>query len=145
MTKSMWCNCCGLLSTSFSHGCMDNVCIAACISLQDDLNQVKGKPQYKELTGKGSLVEQAEEAAAYARSWNDSLIDRMFGGQMQSTVTCKKCQKESHCFEVFMDMHVPIPKQKPVSVEVSWWWGPAGGRLHHRKPNTSNNWRALPS
>ena len=73
---------------------------------------MKGKPQYKELQGKGTVQEQADEARAYARSWEDSLVDDVFGGQLQSTVTCTRCQRSSHCFDPFLDLSIPIPKKR---------------------------------
>ena len=76
------------------------------------------KPVYKELTGKGTEAEQAAEAATYARSWCDSLVDDIFGGQLQSTLTCNACGWQSHCFDPCLDLSVPIPKKQPVSVEV---------------------------
>ena len=41
----------------------------------------------------GKTVEQqAEEAFGYARSWNDSIVDDIFGGLLQSTIQCQACK-----------------------------------------------------
>ncbi|KAK9862043.1 hypothetical protein WJX84_009291 [Apatococcus fuscideae] len=80
--------------------------------LQAELNKNKVKPPYKELSGKGSVAEQAEEAWAYTRACNSSIIDDIFGGQLQSTIQCSNCQACSHCFEYFLDLSLPIPKQR---------------------------------
>ncbi len=77
-------------------------------ALQQEMNRVRGKPAYKELSGKGSEAEQAAEAAGYARSWHDSLIDDVFGGLLQSCVTCHSCGTTYHCFDPFLDLCVPI-------------------------------------
>ncbi len=80
---------------------------------------MKVKPPYKELAGKGSVAEQAEEAWAYTRACNSSVIDDIFGGQLQSTIKCSHCQASSHCFEFFLDLSLPIPKRRStVTVQV---------------------------
>ena len=56
---------------------------------------------------------QAHEAAAYARSWHDSPVDDIFGGQLQSTVTCAECKRASHCFDPFLDLSAPLPRGTP--------------------------------
>ncbi|KAG1678380.1 hypothetical protein FOA52_015146 [Chlamydomonas sp. UWO 241] len=76
--------------------------------LQADTNRVSSKPTYRELAGKGPEAQQASEALEYARSWFDSPVDDIFGGLMQSTLTCKACGRQSHCFETFLDLSVPI-------------------------------------
>lgn len=86
--------------------------------LQSECNRVQGKPHYKELSGEGTEAEQAAQAEAYARSWHDSLVDDLFGGFLQSTVTCNSCHHQSHCFDPFLDLSVPIPTSKQVSVQV---------------------------
>jgi len=83
--------------------------------LQAELNRIKGKPRYKELKGKGTEVEQANEAWNYARSWHDSAIDDIFGGQLQSTVECRVCGHKSHCFDPFLDLSIPIPRKARLS------------------------------
>ncbi|WIA11761.1 hypothetical protein OEZ85_011855 [Tetradesmus obliquus] len=80
--------------------------------LQSECNRVQGKPQYRELSSHGSVLQQAAEAAGYARSWHDSLVDDLFGGQLQSTITCSACGAQSHCFDPFLDLSVPLPRGK---------------------------------
>lgn len=76
------------------------------------------KPQYRELSSAGSEAAQAAEAASYARSWHDSTVDDLFGGFLQSTITCSGCGHRSHCFDPFLDLSVPIPKSRAVSLQV---------------------------
>ena len=100
---------------------------------QAELNKNKAKPPYKELSGKGSVAEQAEEAWAYTRACNSSVIDDIFGGQLQSTIQCSSCQACSHCFEYFLDLSLPIPKQRSsVTVQVAfqtlWHLAPGSSR-----------------
>lgn len=78
-----------------------------------------GKPQYRELPGKGPEDAQAAEAFAYARTWNDSPIDDIFGGLLQSTLTCRTCARTSHTFEPFLGLAVPIPSTSSTSVSVA--------------------------
>ena len=65
---------------------------------------------------------QAAEALAYARSWHDSVIDDAFGGVLQSTLQCMACKKQSHNFEPFLDLCIPIvaagSKDKSVTLQV---------------------------
>ena len=51
--------------------------------LQAECDRTPGKPKYRELTGKGSVDQQAAAAAAYAREWSDSWVDDCFGGLLQ--------------------------------------------------------------
>ena len=43
---------------------------------------------------------------------NDSLVTRVFCGQLRSRVICNVCKKESNCYDPFMDLSLPIPKGK---------------------------------
>lgn len=100
-----------------------------CCLLQTEGNRVPGKPRYRELSSKGSEASQAAEAAAYARSWHDSLVDDLFGGQLQSTVTCSSCGQRSHQFDPMLDLSVPLPKSskyRPVSLQVGGTEGRGG-------------------
>lgn len=36
-------------------------------------------------------------------------MDDIFGGQLQSSVTCATCRHTSHCFDPFWDLSLPIP------------------------------------
>lgn len=56
----------------------------------------------------------------YARSWHDSVVDDIFSGQLQSTIECSVCKHQSHCFDPFWDLNVPIPpKAKLISTSTS--------------------------
>eukprot|EP00798_Chlamydomonas_sp_ICE-L_P019858 gene19858-26553_t len=81
-------------------------------ALQTETNRVVGKPKYRELDLKGPEEEQAMEAETYARLWNDSVVDDIFGGLLQSSLVCQHCKRESHCFDPFVDLCVPIPNSK---------------------------------
>ncbi|KAK3250819.1 hypothetical protein CYMTET_39816 [Cymbomonas tetramitiformis] len=94
-------------SQEFLHSLLD--------ALQTECNRVKGKAKYKELKGKGTEEQQADEAWAYAKSWFDSCINDIFGGQLQSTVVCQKCKNVTHCFDPFLDLSIPIPKNVPAA------------------------------
>jgi hypothetical protein len=91
---------------------------------------VPGKPSYRELTGKGSEAEQAEEARSYQLSWHDSVVEDVFVGQLQSTITCAACGGASHCFDPFYSLALPLPaKGGPVAVQVNTGSKHAGGRV----------------
>ncbi|GIL67582.1 hypothetical protein Vafri_20952 [Volvox africanus] len=78
-------------------------------ALQAECNRIRIKPVYRELQGKGSEEAQAAEAYDYARTWNDSIVDDIFGGLTQSTIQCHACKRLSHTFEPFLGLAVPIP------------------------------------
>ncbi|PNH09862.1 Ubiquitin carboxyl-terminal hydrolase 8 [Tetrabaena socialis] len=88
-------------------------------AIGSECNRVPSKPAYRELLGKGSEAEQAAEAAAYARSWNDSIVDDIFGGLLQSTIQCRACRRTSHTFEPFLGLAVPLPPPPPDGRELS--------------------------
>jgi ubiquitin C-terminal hydrolase len=79
---------------------------------QTDCNRVRAKPQYRELPSTGSEAEQAEAARAYQLSWHNSLVEDLFVGQLQSTVTCAGCGGTSHCFDPFYSLALPLPARK---------------------------------
>mmetsp|Transcript_41456 Transcript_41456/g.104208 ORF Transcript_41456/g.104208 Transcript_41456/m.104208 type:complete len:585 (+) Transcript_41456:167-1921(+) len=86
-------------------------------AMQAELNRVKGKPRYQELKGQGTEEEQAAEAWEYAQKWNNSVIDDIFGGLLQSTVVCSACQHPSNCFDKFLDLSIPIPSRSGCSID----------------------------
>lgn len=104
------------LQASYSLAQQRSCC--SCLLLQAEANRVQQKPQYLELSGRGTEAEQAAEAIANARSWQDSVISDVVGGLLQSTVTCSKCHHQNYCFEPFLDLPVHIPVFKNVSLQV---------------------------
>jgi ubiquitin C-terminal hydrolase len=87
--------------------------------LQAETNRVKCKPAYCELTDEGSVAEQAKAAAASARGLDDSFVDDVFGGLLQSTTRCVKCGYKRHCFDACCALSVPIPATSGTSSSVS--------------------------
>ncbi|GBG78426.1 hypothetical protein CBR_g26455 [Chara braunii] len=57
-------------------------------------------------------AEQAERAWEYHRARRDSAIQRIFGGQLQSTIECSTCHHRSYCFDPFLDLSLPIPPRR---------------------------------
>ncbi len=51
--------------------------------------KIKLQPEYRELDGKGTQQEQANQAMDYFWSWHDSIIDDIFGGLLESSITCR--------------------------------------------------------
>ena len=70
---------------------------------------MRGKPQYRELKLQGCEAQQAAEAAAYAKSWEDSVVLDIFSWQLQSTMTCCSCGKRSHAFDSSQELLAAIP------------------------------------
>lgn len=84
-------------------------------ALQTELNRVAVKQPYRELSGKGTVQQQAQEAWEYARSRFHSIIDDLFAGQLQSTITCQACGAQSHCFDYFLDLSLPLPQPEGIA------------------------------
>ena len=83
---------------------------AALCTVQAETSRVRGKLPYKELKGEGEVRAQADEAWMYDRSRRNSVITDVFAGQFQTTVTCSACGVESHTFEDFLDISLPLPE-----------------------------------
>lgn len=92
---------------------------------------MRGKPQYRELKLVGCEAQQAAEAAAYARSWEDSVVLDIFSWQLQSTMTCRACGKASHAFDSAQELLVAIPPgSNTVTVQVEGQGGRGAQGLH---------------
>jgi len=50
---------------------------------------------------------------AYGRESNHCLFDRIFSGQMVSTIVCEECHHSSHTYEQFLDLSLPVVEDKP--------------------------------
>jgi hypothetical protein len=68
-----------------------------------------GQAQYRELQLQGSQAQLAAQAAAYARTWDDSVVLDSFGWQQSSTVTCCMCRGQSHSFGTAQELMAAIP------------------------------------
>lgn len=79
--------------------------------MQAELDRVQQKVAYREeLSGLGSRTEQASETLQYLRSRCSSVIHDVFAGLLQSTVRCLDCGHESHKFDEFLGLTLPLPK-----------------------------------
>jgi len=50
---------------------------------------------------------------AYSRHASHTVFDRIFSGQMVSTVVCDECKHSSHIYESFLDLSLPVIEDKP--------------------------------
>lgn len=85
--------------------------------LHEDLNRVSltKKPKYSFKDDDiDALPKEQQAILSWNRyqSFNSSIIFDLFGGMLQSTVTCLKCNYQSITFEMFLDLSLPIPKVK---------------------------------
>ncbi|KAJ3118937.1 Ubiquitin carboxyl-terminal hydrolase 21 [Physocladia obscura] len=83
--------------------------------LHEDLNRVQSAKIQRftyrdEDIDKLSDIEKARFAWNRYHCVNSSLIFDLFGGQLQSTVTCSSCKHPSTTFDTFWDLSLPIPK-----------------------------------
>eukprot|EP00899_Mesostigma_viride_P029425 jgi/Mesvir1/9668/Mv12153-RA.1 len=80
--------------------------------LHEELNRIwPDPPRVRDLSGHGSPLEQGQEAWLHQLSRQDSVIQDIFGGQLQSTIVCQMCGKSSHCFDLFLDLSLQINKK----------------------------------
>jgi ubiquitin C-terminal hydrolase len=78
-------------------------------SIQEELN--KKIKDIKENSNNEEIKNDIEKYWENYRSINNCFIDGLFCGLIRSTVICDKCQNETHNYEPFMDLAVPIPKK----------------------------------
>ncbi|GAQ79937.1 Ubiquitin-specific protease [Klebsormidium nitens] len=91
-------------------------------ALDMDCSRVRAQPLYRELASTGAPPEKlARDAWSYHRSRHDSVIQDIFSGQLQSTVECLDCGLQSHCFDPFLDLSLPLPKAKNASDSGAWF------------------------
>ena len=50
---------------------------------------------------------------AFSRFVNHTIVDKIFGGQLVSTIVCEQCQNSSQIYEPFLDMSLPLIEEKP--------------------------------
>ena len=50
---------------------------------------------------------------ALGRYSNYTLIDKLFGGQLVSTIVCEQCHNSSQIYEPFLDISLPLVEEKP--------------------------------
>ena len=63
--------------------------------------------------GRNTADDEGSEAVA-DKTAKDTFVERMFGGQLSSTVSCCVCGHSSVVYEPFLDLSLPIPsKQSP--------------------------------
>merc|ERR1719430_1572079 len=49
----------------------------------------------------------------YGRQANHTLLDRIFSGQLVSTIVCEECHHSSRRYEQFLDISLPVVEDKP--------------------------------
>ncbi|TXT15799.1 hypothetical protein VHUM_00302 [Vanrija humicola] len=82
--------------------------------LHEDLNRIKKKPyiempDWKPGGGDRELIEHGKICWDGYKKRNDSVIVDLFQGQLQSTLVCPECHKESITMDPFMYLTVPLP------------------------------------
>merc|ERR1712105_31127 len=49
----------------------------------------------------------------YGRQANHTLLDKIFSGQLVSTIVCEECHHSSRRYEQFLDISLPVVEDKP--------------------------------
>ncbi|KAI8912565.1 hypothetical protein EDD86DRAFT_188159 [Gorgonomyces haynaldii] len=87
--------------------------------LHSDLNLVDTIPKFNYSDKDFDALSHQDRALV---SWNrylryeNSVIFSIFGGQLESTITCQHCYNRSTTFEVFWDLSVPLPQKQNMTV-----------------------------
>ncbi|KAL9643966.1 hypothetical protein ABK040_005434 [Willaertia magna] len=78
--------------------------------LHEDLNRITVKPKWVELVDipNESVIQKSNRWYYNYIERNNSFITDLFLGQLKSSITCTKCNKESINFDPFMDISLPI-------------------------------------
>ncbi|ORX54887.1 cysteine proteinase [Piromyces finnis] len=79
----------------------------------EDLNRSQEKPKFNYTEAElDALSDKNKALVSWNRYqlWNNSYIFDIFGGQLQSCVTCLRCNYQSSTFDTFWDLSLPIPK-----------------------------------
>ena len=54
-----------------------------------------------------------KQLQALSRFVNHTIVDKIFGGQLVSTIVCEQCQNSSQIYEPFLDLSLPLVEEKP--------------------------------
>ncbi|ORY52240.1 ubiquitin carboxyl-terminal hydrolase 2-like protein [Neocallimastix californiae] len=79
----------------------------------EDLNRTQDIPKFNYSDEEFDALNDEEKAKVTwnrYQLWSGSYIFDIFGGQLQSKVTCLKCKHSSSTFDTFWDLSLPIPK-----------------------------------
>lgn len=88
--------------------------------LHDDLSRVAVKPKFEYRDEDYDVLSNAQKAlVSWNRtySYNNSVISDLFQGQLESTVTCTRCNTPSVTYDAFWGISLPIPKNDFCSLE----------------------------
>ncbi len=102
----------GFRRHSFCMQVVTNQCTCPCC-LQEELCRIEGPLPYRELKGEGSFRQQTLEHWEYHQGREDSPIQDIFGGQLQSVLQCPHCGHRSVSHTSFLDLSVPLPQSTP--------------------------------
>lgn len=97
--------------------------------LMDGLRNEESKRQKSAILKNFDLTEKTDPKSvpshlrrklqAYGRHGNHTLLDKIFSGQMVSTIVCEECHYSSQCYEQFLDISLPVVEEKPTKPQKS--------------------------
>jgi len=97
--------------------------------LMDGLRNEESKRQKSAILKNFDLTEKTDpknvpshlrrKLQAYGRQGNHTLLDRIFSGQMVSTIVCEECHHSSQMYEQFLDLSLPVVEDKPTKPQKS--------------------------
>ena len=97
--------------------------------LMDGLRNEESKRQKSAILKNFDLTEKTDPKSvpshlrrklqAYGRHGNHTLLDKIFSGQMVSTIVCEECHYSSQCYEQFLDISLPVVEEKPAKPQKS--------------------------
>jgi len=97
--------------------------------LMDGLRNEESKRQKSAILKNFDLTEKTDPKSvpshlrrklqAYGRHGNHTLLDKIFSGQMVSTIVCEECHHSSQRYEQFLDISLPVVEEKPTKPQKS--------------------------
>merc|ERR1719483_762502 len=91
--------------------------------LMDGLRNEESKRQKSAILKNFDLTEKTDpknvpiylrkKLQAYGRQGTHTLLDKIFSGQMVSTIVCEECHHSSQMYEQFLDLSLPVVEDKP--------------------------------
>ncbi|KAM3144102.1 hypothetical protein pb186bvf_003866 [Paramecium bursaria] len=85
--------------------------------MHEDLNRVKKKPSVEEKTYRNPTINDSNEAWQFYLMRNKSIIVDLFQGQQKNMLECLECGYQSHKFEPFMYLSLPVSEEGVQSLD----------------------------
>ena len=83
-------------------------------TLHEEVNKAKKNKtegDKKEINSEHKVSDARSAWKCFIKNMADSFLVKLFVGQFKSTIKCLKCSNESHCWDIFYEVSVPLPSE----------------------------------